>query len=159
MAVAPAPPPPPPPPPSPAEVLADTPFPQARVETNPSTLGLTQLPTWFSVAGVGGQISATVTIRGYTVVTTADPVSFAWFFGDGGSATGSGAGSATVPSVTHTYKEKGRYEVTVQVSWAGRYSFQGNGVGPETVPLGTVEGPVEAETYGVQEVRSVATGA
>jgi hypothetical protein len=148
-------PPPPPPPPSPADVWAVTPLPTSAFHFNPGTLGLTQLPTWFWLTGLGGQVAAMATIRGYRVVTTAHPVGFYWSFGDGGSASGRSSGSEANPSVTHTYVTKGGYRVAVIVGWSGQYTFSGNGIPSETVPLGTVDGPAATASYGVQEVRSV----
>ena len=118
---------------------------------------MTQLATWFWLSGVGGQVTATVTIRGYTVTTTARPVGYSWSFGDGSGATSSSAGTPSAPSVTHTYVTKGRYVVKVVIGWSGHYTFAGNGVGVHTVPLGTVDGPIGTDSYGVQEVRSVGT--
>ena len=148
-------PPPPPPPPTPAEVWASTPLPVPHFNFNPGTLGLTQLPTWMWLTGVGGQVTATVTIRGYSVVTTAHPIAYYWFFGDGGSTVGSSPGSEAEPSVTHTYVTKGAYDVEVIIGWSGQYTFTGHGQPAETVVLGTVDGPTAAADYGVQEVRSV----
>lgn len=148
-------PPPPPPPPTPAEVWAATPLPAPTVDFDPSTLGVTQLPTWFWLSGIGGQVTATVTIRGYTVVTTAHPADYYWYFGDGAAATGGSQGSQAAPSVTHTYVTKARYTVKVIVGWSGQYTFAGNGVAAQTVQLGTVDGPADTAGYGVQEVRSV----
>lgn len=148
-------PPPPPPPPTPAEVWAATPLPAPHFNFNPRTLGLTQLPTWLWLTGVGGQVTATVTIRGYTVVTTAHPVAYYWYFGDGGSATGNSPGTQAQPSATHTYVAKGGYTVEVIIAWSGQYTFAGNGGPAETVVLGTVDGATAAAAYGVQEVRSV----
>ncbi len=148
-------PPPPPPPPTPAEVWAATPLPTPHFNFNPSTLGLTQLPTWFWLTGVGGPVRATVTIRGYTVVTTAHPIAYYWYFGDGGSATGNSPGTEGQPSATHTFVTKGGYTVEVIIGWSGQYTFAGNGEPAETVALGTVDGATAAVPYGVQEVRSV----
>lgn len=154
-ALAPTPPPPPPPPPTPAEVWAATPLPIPTVNFDPSTLGVTQLPTWFWLSGATGQVTATVTIRGYTVATTAHSVDYYWSFGDGAGATSASPGTQAAPSVTHTYVTKARYTVKVVVGWSGQYTFTGNGVGAQTVPLGTVDGPADTAGYGVQEVRSV----
>lgn len=148
-------PPPPPPPPTPAEVWAQTPLPTPTVNFDPSTLGLTQLPTWFWLTGVDAQVTATVTIRGYTVVTTAHPADYYWYFGDGAGATSASPGTQAAPSVTHTYVTKARYNVKVIMGWSGQYTFTGNGVAAQTVPLGTVDGPADTAAYGVQEVRSV----
>jgi hypothetical protein len=136
-------------------VWATTPLPVPKFNFNPGTLGLTQLPTWFWLTGTSSQVTARVDIRGYMVVTTAHPTAYYWFFGDGTQATGSSAGSPAAPSVTHTYVTKSRYAVQVIIGWSGQYTFAGNGVGPETVQLGTVDGPADTADYGVQEVRSV----
>lgn len=148
-------PPSPPPPPTPAEVWAQTPLPTPAVNFDPSTLGLTQLPTWFWLTGLGGQVTATVAIRGYTVVTTAHPADYYWYFGDGAAATSASPGSQAAPSVTHTYVTKARYTVKVMIGWSGQYTFTGNGVAAQTVQLGTVDGPADTASYKVQEVRSV----
>jgi PKD domain len=157
QAAAALPPPPPPPPPTPAEVWADSPLPTPSFGFDPATLGLTQLQTWFWLGGVGGPVTVTVEIRGYTVTTIAHPVAYYWWFGDSASAVGQSAGSQSDPSVTHTYVTKGSYQVEVIVAWAGQYTFAGNGVPAETVDLGTVDGPAAAAGYGVQEVRGVGT--
>jgi len=144
-----------PPPPTPAEVWAATPLPPSHIDFSPSTLGLTQLATWMWFTGPGGTVTATVTIRGYTVTTTAHPVAAYWWFGDGTSGEGPIGGSEAQPSATHTYVNVGHYIVTLIVAWSGQYTFAGNGVPAETVQLGTVDGPATAVPYGVQEVRSV----
>lgn len=145
----------PPPPPTPAEVWAATPLPGPHFHFNPSTLGLTQLPTWFWLTGVGGGVDASVAIRGYTVTTTAHPAAYYWTFGDGGSSIGAAPGSEEAPSAVHNYVTKGSYQVAVTVGWVGQFTFAGNGVPPETVQLGTVDGPTSVASYGVQEIRSV----
>ena len=151
----PAAPPPPPPPPTPAEVWAATPLPANHIDLNPVTLGLTQLPTWMWFTGPGGAVTATVNIRGYVVTTTAHPVAAYWWFGDGGSGQGAVGGTEAQPSATHTYVNVGHYTVRLIVAWSGQYTFAGNGVPAETVPLGTVDGAATTAPYGVQEVRSV----
>jgi PKD domain len=145
---------PPPPPPTPAEVWAKTPLPTLTVNFNPGELGLVHLDTWFWLTGVGGPITATSSIRGYRVVTTAHPTAAYWYFGDGDSAQGAVPGSQVNPSVTYTYAFKGTYTVKVIVGWSGQYTFSGHG-DAVTVPLGTVDGPVDAAAYRVQEIRSV----
>ena len=147
--------PPPPPPPTPADVWAETPLPPSHIDFSPSNLGLTQLATWMWFTGPAGTVTATVTIRGYTVTTTAHPVAAYWWFGDGGSGQGPVGGSESQPSATHTYVNVGHYTVTLIVAWSGQYTFVGNGVPAETVQLGTVDGPATNAPYAVQEVRSV----
>lgn len=147
--------PPPPPPPTPTQVLAATPLPANSIDFNPTTLGLTQLPTRMWFTGPSGAVTATVNIRGYAVTTTAHSVAADWWFGDGGSGQGPVGGSESQPSVTHTYVNVGHYVVTLIVVWSGQYTFVGNGVPAETVQLGTVNGPATSVPYAVQEVRSV----
>lgn len=148
-------PPPPPPPPTPAEVWAATPLPAPTFEWNPHGLGLTGLASWFWITGLGGPVVATVNIRGYTVVTTARPAAYHWGFGDGGGSVGATSGTESAPSVTHVYEVKGNYRLELIVAWSGSYVFSGNGVAGAAVPLGTVDGPVSAVSYPVQEIRSV----
>lgn len=148
-------PPPPPAPPAAAEVWAATPLPANHIDFNPTTLGLTQLPTRMWFTGPSGAVTATVNIRGYAVTTTAHPVAADWWFGDGGSGQGPVTGSESQPSVTHTYVNVGHYVVTLVVVWSGQYTFVGNGVPAQTVQLGTVSGPATNVPYAVQEVRSV----
>lgn len=130
-------------------------MPTSHIDFSPSTLGLTQLATWMWFTGPGGTVTVTVTIRGYTVTTTAHPIAAYWWYGDGASGQGPVGGSEAQPSATHTYVNVGHYTVTLIVAWSGQYTFAGNGVPAETVQLGTVDGPATAVPYGVQEVRSV----
>ena len=148
-------PPPPPAPPAPAEVWAATRLPTPIFDFNPPRVGLTQLATWFWLTGIGGQVTATVTIRGYTVVTTAYPADYYWHFGDGTGTTSASPGNQNSPSATHTYTTKGSYPVEMTIGWTARYTFTGNGVAAQTVQLGTIDGPAKGANYGVQEVRSV----
>lgn len=148
-------PPPPPAAPTPAEATAATPFPRPAFGLNPAQLGLTGLASWFWAANVPGTLTSTSSVRGYTVVTTAHPVKFYWYFGDGESAASASAGSETNPSMTHTYQAKGLYTVTLTIAWQGQYTFNGNGVATQTVQLGTVDEAPATTSYPVQEIRSV----
>jgi PKD domain len=154
----PAAPPPPPPPPTPAEVVAATPFPAESIHHNPCYVGLTGLQSWLWAtvgAGVVPAIAATVQIRGYTVEVAARPVSYRWDLGDGGARLGSVSGTDQTPSVDYIYQTKGRYTVTLTVSWSGTYTFSGNGVAPQTANLGPVAQGPQQLVWPVQEVRSV----
>ncbi len=143
-----------PPPPSPAEVWALVPLPQAVFKINPEQVGITQLPTWFWVTGAGGAVTVTVDINGYSVTTTATPVSYQWVFGDGTSGTSGSPGDASDPSVIHTYHYQGTYIVTLSVIYAGTYSYSARGWSG-TVALGQYEQPALSIPYVVQQVRSV----
>jgi PKD repeat protein len=100
-------------------------------------------------------ITATASIRGYTTVTSAHPIKYYWWFGDGAQATATSPGSSASPSVTHIYQTKNLYTLTLTVAWQGQYTFSGNGVPPQTVQLGTVDQAPATTTYRVQEIRSV----
>jgi hypothetical protein len=150
-----APPPPPPAAPTPAEAAAATPFPAPVFGLNPAQLGLTGLASWFWAGNVPGMLTSTSSVRGYTVVTTAHPVKFYWYFGDGASASSGSAGTEAAPSVTHVYQAKGLYTVTLTIAWQGQYTFSGNGVRTQTVQLGTVDQTPARTSYPVQEIRSV----
>jgi hypothetical protein len=118
-------------------------------------LGLTGLASWFWAGNLSGPVTAVSSIRGYTVVTTAHPVAFHWYFGDGTEAEGSGPGTEATPSVTHIYQTKGTYSLELIVAWQGQYTFTGHGIPAQTVQLGTVDGPAATTAYAVQEIRSV----
>jgi len=145
----------PPLPPSPAEAVAETPLPRPTFDWNPNGLGLTGLASWFWVGNISGPVTAVSSVRGYTVVTTAHPVAYHWYFGDGSSAEANSPGSALDPSVTHIYQAKGVYTLELIVAWQGEYTFSGDGVPLQTVQLGTVDGPTATTPYAVQEIRSV----
>ncbi len=147
---------PPPPPPTPAEVWASVPLPTPTIGVNPTTVGITQLPSWFWVTGANGPVTVTVIIDGYAVTTTATPVAYQWNFGDGSSAMGVAPGDETSPSVTHTYHYKGTYIVTLSIEYAGTFTYAGPG-GTGTEGLGDYEQPGRSAPYVVQEVRSVLT--
>ena len=100
---------PPPPPPTPADVWAHVSLPSPALAINPATVGITQLASWFWVTGVGGAVTVTAAINGYSVTTTATPVAYQWNFGDGSTDTSQTPGSESDPSVTHTYDYKGTY--------------------------------------------------
>jgi hypothetical protein len=160
----------PPPPPGPGEVAATTPFPTESIHFNPC-LGVTGLTTWFwATVGPGTvpPVAASATIRGYTVHVTAASVKYRWDItavSDGSTATvwGSTAGSATDPPGQFTVQpsaswmpdQKGRYTVTLTVSWAGTYTFTGHGI-TQTSELGPVDqAPPVTRPMPVQEIRSV----
>jgi PKD repeat protein len=121
---------------------------------DPASAGITQLPSWFWVAGGGGPVSVTVEMGGYTVTATASPVEYQWGFGDGGGALSTRAGGQAFPSVAHTYVDKGTYTVSLAVEYAGSYSFAGPG-GSGAASLGVYWQPRAGASYTVQEVRSV----
>lgn len=124
-------PPPPPAPPSPAEVLATTPFPTETIHHSPCYTGLTGLQSalWATVNdGPVPPVSAVTHIRGYTVQTSAHPVSYRWSMGNGDSVVGSTSGTRDAPSATYIYPRTGTFTVTLTVTWSGTFTFSGYGV-------------------------------
>jgi hypothetical protein len=145
---------PPPPPPTAAEVWAQVSLPSPAFAVNPSTAGITQLPSWFWVTGAGGTVTVTVNVNGYSVTTTATPVAYEWSFGDGSTGTSLSPGSGPDPSVAHTYHYKGTYIVSLSIVYSGTFSYAGPG-GTGTESLGNYVQPGMSTPYVVQEVRSV----
>jgi PKD domain len=146
---------PPAPPPGPAEVWAEVPLPTAVVRFSPERDGLTQLPTWFWAQGVSESVDVTAEIGGYLIATRAQPVAYTWEFGDGTSATVPSAGSASDPSVGHTYTEAGTYDVSLVIEYAGSFNFVGPTGNTGTEPLSPYYSAPFVESYTVQQVRSV----
>jgi hypothetical protein len=150
-----------PPPPSAEAVWQTVPLPVAQIELNPNTYGVTQLPTWFTLAndaaGVDARVAVPGGVGGYTVTVAVHPVAFYWTFGDGATAVSETAGvqgSATLASATHTYLQPGTLQVQVMVAWAGSYTFTGYGV-TQTEPLGPVDQAESTQPYTVQQIGSV----
>jgi hypothetical protein len=141
-------------PPTPSQVWTQVPLPEPTFGVNPSTAGLTELPTWFWATGVGTPLFVSLSIGGYTVTATADPVTYTWYFGDGATATSESTGSESAPSVVHTYHSKGSYTVGLSVEYEGSYTFAGED-GSVSEPLGTYQQAAVTTQYAVQEVRSV----
>ncbi len=141
-------------------MFEQVPFPQPSVRTDPGTIGVVQLPTWFWVGDSATSSGLTVGplgVGGYSVVLHVHPVAYYWSFGDGTDAvsyTGGSGGGAASASVVHTYHQQGTYEVGLGIAWEGSYTFTGYGV-DQTVPLGPVRQPAVVRSYRVQEVRSV----
>lgn len=146
---------PPAPPPGSADVWAEVPLPTAVVEFSPDEVGLTQLPTWFWAQGVSQSVEVTAEIDGYRIMTSAQPVGYTWHFGDGTSASVTTAGTASDPSVEHTYAEAGTYDVSVVVEYTGSFNFVGPTGNAGTEPLSPYYSRAFVAPYTVQQVRSV----
>jgi len=120
---------------------------------SPSARGLTGMQTWLWFDGPG-QVGVGVSIRGFTVAAQAKVVTYHWSTGDGGSYLTGDKGDDSAPAATHIYGRKGTYAVTLDMTWAGGYTWSGFGdegagdLGPVTVA--GVQQP-----YPVNEVRSV----
>lgn len=148
----PAPPAPPPAAPTREELEKSVPVPLPTIAANPSGQGVTGLDSWFW-ADNASPVTATVSLRGWTVTGTLTPTKWVWSTGDGASYTASTPGSQADPAVEHAYQTKGSRQLAVQVSWEGSYTVSGYGT------TYTVEDLVTENTatvdYPVAEIRSV----
>ncbi|MCU1599437.1 MAG: hypothetical protein JWO22_146 [Frankiales bacterium] len=66
-----------------------------------------------------------VQILGHTVVVTAKPEHFDWYFGDGGQLLDGGRGREGETDVSHTYEEKGTVRPYVVITWSGTFTVDG----------------------------------
>lgn len=161
--------PPPPAPPSVAEARDRTPLPAPAWGVDPQGDGMVNLTTllWDPTGAGGRDVSATV--RGWTVTTHAEPQAWRWTMAkpdEPGPASqtnpnpvvsASRPGSAADPAARYTYETAGDYTLTLRVSWVATYTFSGNGVPPQTVPLGTIVRS-SSRTYHVAQLRPVLEG-
>lgn len=155
---------PPPPPPSADAVWAAAPLPLAEIELDPSAEGIVQLPTWFWLGNdTAGQAFTLgpINLDGYSLTVTATPVRYIWTFGDGQNATtasSGGPGGASLAAVTHTYSEKGTYNVGVSVVWQGLTTFTYEGKVVSETDLGQYTQSASIKPYEVEEVRALLVG-
>jgi hypothetical protein len=143
-------------PPSAAEIWQETPLPRTMVHASPPGTGawpgITRLVTYFWGDAVP-QADANVSLRGFQVSVTAQPVAYAWSFGDGSTAVEPDPGTAAAP-VRATFLRRGDYVVDLYVVWAGRARVSFLGIVLADLDLGTVTLP-ERATYHVAEVRAL----
>lgn len=116
----------PPAPPTREELIDATPIPEPAILANPSGRGLTGLESWFWAAD-DGPVTASVTLRGWTVSGTLTADHWTWTTGDGGHYDMSTSGSADDPAVRHMWETKDTWSVTLEVSWTGTYTVSGFG--------------------------------
>jgi hypothetical protein len=151
-AAAPIAPPPPPAPPTFEELVAATPIPAPEITANPSGRGLTGLESWFWASNLR-TVNTSVSLRGWTVTGALAIGGWVWDTGDGGRYETDGPGTAEAPAVRHVYETKGRWPVSLEVSWSGSYTVSGYGTS-YTVGGLSVEGS-DSLDYEVIEVRGV----
>jgi hypothetical protein len=139
--------------PSAAEIWQQTPLPRAVIEASPPGTtawpGITRLGSDFRSPALP-PASAEVSLRGYDVTATAQPVAYAWSFGDGTGVVAPDEGA--VPRVA--YLRRGDYAVTRYVVWRGAAEVRAFGGLIARLDLGTVTIP-EHVPYHVAEIRAV----
>jgi hypothetical protein len=141
-------------PPSDAELFKMKEIKAPPVTLNPLPSGLTGLQTglWYE-----GEREVTIdgNLNGYVVVASVKPTSYRWIMGDGHEHVSLSPGGPAEAdwAARHTYETRGDYDITLEVTWAGSYTFTSADGASTTVPLGpiTVEGK---RRYHVIEVRS-----
>ncbi|HKE99217.1 MAG TPA: hypothetical protein VKG45_09845 [Actinomycetes bacterium] len=79
-----------------------------------------------------------------------------WQTGDGHTYTSTDCGSLQAPAALHTYQARGTYQLTLTAVWNGSYTYTGNGITPQTIPLGEVR-IAQTRAYPVIEIRSILT--
>jgi hypothetical protein len=99
------------------------------LELAPGAAGLTGLPTYFWLEESPRPVVATAQVPGLLVTARAEPVQYSWDFGDGSSVVTTDIGRrwtrSRPGSIKHTYETRGRYELTVQAIWRGRWQVNG----------------------------------
>jgi len=128
-------------------------LPGGAISITPGVRGLANLPAFFSLENVA-QPPVDLTVRGSTVRARFDVVEYRWSFGDGQTLVTSGPGTPGLDSEVHaTYRQRGRYTVSVQVAWRAEAFLEGSRVGQvDDLASGT------QVAYPVAELRTVLTG-
>jgi hypothetical protein len=143
-------------PPSAAEIWQETPLPRTAVHASPPGTdawpGITRLATYVWGDAVP-MATADVSLRGFQVHVTAEPIAYAWSFGDGTTTVEPDPGTAAAP-VRVTFLRRGDYDVGLYVVWEGRARISFFGIRLADLDLGTVTLP-ERATYHVAEVRAL----
>jgi hypothetical protein len=92
-----------------------------------------------------------VQILGHTVVVTAKPERFDWYFGDGGEAQDAGPGRSGTTEVSHTYGDTGVVRPYVVITWSGTFTVDGQGPVPV---VGTAKTTGDGTPLQVKEARA-----
>ena len=95
------------------------------LEIAPSRVGLTGLRSFFWLDRTPAPVTASASIPGLVVTAEAHPVEYTWSFGEGRARTTPHPGRAWTKrrpgNVAHMYEQRGRYRVSVEVLWQGRW--------------------------------------
>lgn len=71
-----------------------------------------------------------VDVLGYTVVITAEPAQYDWYFGDGDTMIDGGPGAKDTLDVNHTYTRTGQRAPYVVITWTGTFTVDGGAARP-----------------------------
>lgn len=124
-------------PPRDEEVLRHVPFGEQTVGVSPKVRGLTGMQTRLWYAGSTAPRAVQVSLNGFAVAASVRPVGYRFVVAGIEHATyrSSRPGSGARPAATHVFRRRGGATLTVEVDWAGSYTFvRPDGV-RETVPL------------------------
>jgi hypothetical protein len=128
-------------------------LPGGQIQVTPAVQGLANLTSFFWVQGTS-QPPVDLPVAGSVVHAEFRVLEYRWSFGDGRTLVSTGPGTPGLDSeVATSFPRRGRYRVTVTVSWAAQAWLDGR-------PVGQVDGLVsQAQTsYPVAELRTILTG-
>jgi hypothetical protein len=104
-------------------------------DVRPAGTTLVNYPTQLSTTAAE-YVLAPIHLLGHTVVVTAKPKQYDWYFGDGSSALDAGPGQAHASDVVHTYPTNGAVSPYVVITWTGTFTVDG---GPSQAVFGTAQ--------------------
>ena len=127
-------------------------LPPIPLQANPEPRTLVNLPTYFSAGSADAVVLPSFPLFGRTISVTATPRQWNWYFGDSDKAVVTGKpGRPLTDEVTHTYREKRRFTVRVEVVYTGTFTVNGSGPFDIDSPAVHVSAPI---TVDVREARS-----
>jgi hypothetical protein len=131
-------------------VWRQMPFPEPELTVKPAVKGLVNLDSYFWVSGPASQ-ARSVTVGPYTVAVKGQIVTYQWAWGDGSPKLSSDDPGSPWPAksnIRHTYRDRGRYPVTVTTRWHGTFEVNGGApqevIGPDIFRTSTITYPVQA---------------
>ncbi len=92
-----------------------------------------------------------VHILGHTVVVTATPKQYDWYFGDGRRAVDAGPGQPDSSDVSHRYAEPGAVSPYVVITWTGTFTVDG---GQQRDVFGTAQTTGDGTPLEVKQARA-----
>lgn len=131
-------------------VWRQMPFPEPDLTAKPGVKGLVNLESYFWVSGPASQ-TRSVAVGPYTLTVKGEIVTYRWSWGDGSpklSTNDPGRPWPARSSITHTYRNRGRFPVAVTTRWQGTFQVDGGApqevAGPDILRTSTLSYPVQA---------------